>query len=74
MTSLPADILGLPDRGRLAEGNWADIVIFDPDKVQDNATFEQPKQFSSGFHFVFVNGIAVLENDEHLGTKPGVVL
>ncbi|KAA3661931.1 MAG: hypothetical protein DWQ10_03560, partial [Calditrichaeota bacterium] len=74
MTSLPAVIIGLQNRGRLVAGNWADITIFDPDKVQDNATFEKPKKFSSGFHFVLVNGVVVLENDEHLGEKPGVVL
>ncbi|KAA3617943.1 MAG: D-aminoacylase [Calditrichaeota bacterium] len=74
MTALPADILGCEDRGRIKPGMWADIVVFDPDKVKDKATFAQPKQFSEGFKLVLVNGIPVLENDEHLGTKPGVIL
>ena len=74
MTALPAGILGIADRGTLVAGNWADIAIFNPDSVIDHATFAQPKQFCSGFQAVFVNGTLVLENDEHLGTKPGMII
>ncbi len=74
MTAFPAEIMGFSDRGRLAEGLWADIVIFNPDTVADRATFARPKQFSYGFKSVFVNGVLVLENDRHTGKKPGMIL
>src|SRR5438093_13528921 len=57
MTSLPASTFRLRDRGILREGGWADIVVFDADKVQDNATFNEPHQYATGFDHVFVNGI-----------------
>lgn len=74
MTALPAMILGLTDRGRIAPGTWADVVVFDPDRVADVATFENPKQYSVGMRAVLVNGEVVVENDEHTGAKPGQVL
>jgi N-acyl-D-amino-acid deacylase len=55
----------------LKVGNYADIVIFDPAKVKDNATFEKPHQYSEGMIHVFVNGVQVLKDDEHTGAKPG---
>jgi N-acyl-D-amino-acid deacylase len=74
MTSLPASTFRLRDRGILREGDWADIVVFDPDKVQDNATFNEPHQYATGFQHVFVNGIEVVSNDHHTGARPGHAL
>ena len=71
MTSLPAQIMRLRDRGMLREGYWADIVVFDPKTVKDVATFEKPKQYPAGIVHVLVNGIAVVENGNHTGAKPG---
>ena len=74
MTSLPAATFRLKDRGELREGNWADLVVFDPDRVQDLATFDDPHHYATGFAYVFVNGIAVVENDAHTGARPGMAL
>jgi N-acyl-D-amino-acid deacylase len=74
LTSLPAQNLKLAGRGKLAPGYFADLVIFDPAKVQDHATYEQPHQYSSGVLHVFVNGQHVLRDGEHTGAKPGRVL
>ncbi len=74
MTSLPAHVLGLKDRGLLREGCWADIVVLDPDKVADTATYENPKQYPKGIDYVLVNGTMVIENGEHTGARPGRVL
>jgi N-acyl-D-amino-acid deacylase len=74
LTGLPAANLGLNDRGRLAEGMMADIVIFDPKTIQDHATFEKPHQYSTGIRDVFVNGVQVLQNGEHTGATPGRVV
>jgi N-acyl-D-amino-acid deacylase len=71
MTSLPATTFGLKNRGFIREGCWADLVVFDPAKVQDNATFEAPHQYATGFAHVFVNGIEVVKDDKHTGAKPG---
>ena len=71
MTSLPATTFGLKNRGLVREGCWADLVIFDPAKVQDNATFIAPHQYATGFKSVFVNGVAVVKDDRHTGAKPG---
>lgn len=71
MTSLPASVLGLPDRGLLRPGYWADVVLFDPDRVADRATFESPKQYPAGVEFVFVNGQLVVGRGEHTGARPG---
>ena len=71
LAKLPADNLKLKKRGELKAGNYADIVIFDPAKVKDNATFEKPHQYSEGMIHVFVNGVQVLKDDEHTGAKPG---
>jgi N-acyl-D-aspartate/D-glutamate deacylase len=70
----PAEHLGLKERGRLAPGMFADIVIFDPASIQDHATFEKPHQFSTGVRHVFVNGVQVLRDGEHTGAKPGRAL
>ncbi len=74
MTSLPARAMRLRDRGLLREGYAADLVLFDPDRVQDKATFRQPHQFSEGFDLVLVNGQAVVENGKLTGARPGRVL
>lgn len=74
MTSRPADLLHLKDRGRLAEGYAADIVIFDPATVLDLATYEKPKQFSAGIPYVFVNGTCVVDNGSVVRTKAGQVI
>jgi N-acyl-D-amino-acid deacylase len=74
LTSLPAENLGIKDRGRLAEGFYADVVIFDPATIQDHATFEKPHQYATGMKHVFVNGTHVLKDGEHTGAKPGRVV
>jgi N-acyl-D-amino-acid deacylase len=74
MTSLPARTLGWRDRGLLREGYAADLVLFDPAKVQDKATFQQPHQFSEGFDLVLVNGVAVVEAGKLTGARPGKIL
>jgi N-acyl-D-amino-acid deacylase len=74
LTSLPAENLGLDHRGALKPGYFADVVIFDPGKVQDHATFEKPHQYSTGVRDVFVNGMQVLKDWEHTDTKPGRVV
>jgi dihydroorotase/N-acyl-D-amino-acid deacylase len=74
MTSLPAQVLRLSDRGLLKEGYWADIVIFDPDSVADTATYESPKQYPRGVDYVLVNGAVVIDSGEHTGARPGNVV
>ena len=74
LTSLPADNLRLKRRGRLEPGYFADIVIFDPERIQDHATFEKPHQYATGVQHLFINGVQVLKNGEHTGAKPGRVV
>lgn len=74
MTSLPAANLRISRRGTLTPGAFADVVIFNPATVRDNATFEQPHRYASGVRDVFVNGVAVLRNGEHTGATPGRVV
>ncbi|MEH6535660.1 MAG: amidohydrolase family protein [Psychroserpens sp.] len=74
MTSLPADVIGFKNRGRIQNGLPADIVIFNPETIIDNSTFEQPNLFSSGIVHVFVNGVPVLQNEEMTGNAPGIYL
>ena len=71
LSKLPATNLKLQKRGELKTGNYADIVIFDPMKVKDNATFAKPHQYATGIIHVFVNGEQVLKDGEHTGAKPG---
>jgi N-acyl-D-amino-acid deacylase len=71
VTSLPARQLRLKERGRLAGGYFADVVVFDPAKIQDHATFEKPHQYATGVAHVLVNGVPVLQDGEHTGAKPG---
>ena len=74
MTSAPADRLGLKDRGRLADGMKADLVVFDPATVRANATYEEPRQFPDGVEYVVVNGVVVVDQGQHTGALPGRVL
>jgi N-acyl-D-amino-acid deacylase len=71
MTSLPASRLKIKKRSTLAVGNFADVVVFDADKIQDHATFEYPHQYATGVQYVFVNGQVVLREGEHTGNMPG---
>ena len=74
MSSLPASFLRLKDRGLLLEGYKADVVIFDPEKVEDKATFLDPHQYSTGFEYVIVNGEVRIEKGEYNKTLNGKVL
>jgi N-acyl-D-amino-acid deacylase len=74
MTSLPANTFHFKGRGELREGNWADIVVFDPEKVQDASTYKDPHHYATGFPYVLVNGIPVITNGEHTGAKAGQAL
>jgi N-acyl-D-aspartate/D-glutamate deacylase len=70
-TSLPAEVLGLDDRGSLKKGFIADIVVFDPDKISDNATFDAPHQYSEGVRYLFINSKSVIENGDYNGNLVG---
>ena len=74
MTSLPASNLGITQRGLLRPGYFADIAVFDPNTIQDRATFQKPRQTATGLSEVFVNGVEVVHNGEHTGAKPGRVV
>jgi N-acyl-D-amino-acid deacylase len=74
LTGLPAANLGLDHRGLLKEGMFADVVVFDPATIADQATYEKPHQYADGMKHVFVNGLQVLKDGEHTGAKPGRAL
>jgi N-acyl-D-amino-acid deacylase len=74
MTSMPAARLGLKDRGRIADGWVADLVVFDPATVRANATYDEPRRFPDGIDHVLVNGITVVAEGEHTGATPGRAL
>ena len=74
MTSLSADQIGQPERGRIGEGKFADITVFDPNTIEDLATFSEPHQYPRGIRHVLVNGVAVIRNGALTGAKPGRVL
>src|SRR3954453_10715034 len=71
LSSLPAANLGLKQRGSLKAGYYGDVVVFDPERVQDHATFAKPKQLATGVDDVFINGVQVLNGGKHTGAKPG---
>jgi N-acyl-D-amino-acid deacylase len=73
-TALPAENLKLHRRGMLRPGYYADVVVFDPARIQDHATFDKPHQLATGVVHVFVNGTQVLKGGEHTGAKPGRVV
>ncbi len=74
MTSLPAQKIGLQDRGLIKEGYCADLVLFDTEKIKDMATFENPHQYPQGIDRVIVNGQSVVKNGQITGVKPGKIL
>jgi N-acyl-D-amino-acid deacylase len=74
LAALPAENMKIDRRGRLKEGFYADVVVFDPNAIQDNATFIEPHQYASGMIHVFVNGEQVLKDGEHTGATPGRVV
>jgi N-acyl-D-amino-acid deacylase len=74
LTSLPAGNLKLKRRGMLKTGYYADMVVFDPTKIRDRATFDNPAQYSTGVIYVFVNGVAVVKDTENTDAKPGRVV
>jgi N-acyl-D-amino-acid deacylase len=74
MTSWPATRMRLSERGLIREGLWGGAVVFDPERVQDRATYEEPTLFPSGIEYVVVNGELVIEQGRHTGATPGRVL
>jgi N-acyl-D-amino-acid deacylase len=74
MTSLPANTFHFKNRGELREGNWADIVVFDPEKIEDTATYKDPHHYPNGILYVLVNGVVVINKGEHTGAKAGMAL
>jgi N-acyl-D-amino-acid deacylase len=74
LTSLPAENVGLEDRGRIEPGWFADVVVFDPATIADHATYEDPHRFSTGVHHVIVNGRIVLDAGEMTTERPGRAL
>ncbi len=74
MTSAVANRLSIRDRGLLHEGNYADVVVFDPARVADRATYEQPHQLSAGVRYVLVNGALVIREGKHTGARPGRIV
>ncbi len=73
-SGLPAEILGMPDRGTLREGNYADVVVFDPMTFRDTATFDRPTQYARGLVYLFVNGAPVIAEGKSLNRLAGRVL
>jgi dihydroorotase/N-acyl-D-amino-acid deacylase len=73
-SALPAQRMRLTDRGVLKQGMWADVVVFDPDKITDKATYEKPNQLSVGMDYVLVNGVPVITEGKMTGNLPGKVL
>ncbi len=74
MTSANAAKVRVYDRGLLRPGQWADVTIFNPETIIDNATFEKPHQYATGVEYVIVNGKVVLERGRHTGARPGAIL
>ena len=74
ITGAPATILGIPKRGVLAKGNFADIVVFDPRLIRDRATYQNPYRYPAGIEWVIVNGKVVVEQGMHTGVRAGQVL
>ena len=74
MTSFTANRLGLRDRGRIAPGMVADLVIFDPARIQDRATYTEPLRFAEGIDFQIINGVLTISDGKLTGERPGRVL
>ena len=74
ITSFPATKLGIQDRGLIRENMWADITVFDLERITDQATYADPHQFPQGIPYVIVNGEVVVEKEEPTGARPGRIL
>ena len=74
MSGATAQRLGIRDRGLLREGLFADVAVFDPTRVRDRATFDDPHQYAEGVEYVLVNGVVVVDGGEHTGARPGRVI
>jgi N-acyl-D-aspartate/D-glutamate deacylase len=74
MTSMPADQIHQPERGRIAEGMFADVTVFDPLTIEDRATYDDPHQYPFGIRHVIVNGVPVIAEGALTGERPGRVL
>ena len=74
MTSLNAAKLGIQDRGLLKPGTWADVTVFDPERIIDRATYEKPFQYGDGIEYVIVNGQMILDRGKHTTAHPGQAL
>jgi N-acyl-D-aspartate/D-glutamate deacylase len=74
MTSWPATRMRVPERGALKEGFWADITVFDFDRIQDKSTYQAPMLYPEGIEWVIVNGEVVVDHGTHTGARPGKVL
>ncbi len=74
MTSLPAQIMGIADRGQIHEGFAADVVLFDPNQVGETNSYEKPNSYAKGVPYVLVNGVVVIDNGRHTGARPGRVI
>ena len=74
MTSLPATVFGMSDRGVIREGAAADIAIFDPSRIQDAATYEHPDRLAEGMAYVLVNGVVAIDNGTFTEALAGKVL
>src|SRR5262245_39510192 len=74
MTGWPATRMRLANRGTISVGNWADVTIFDYDKLEDRATYEKPMEFPTGIEWVLVNGVVTIDHGKHTGAKAGQVL
>ncbi|MBV8496233.1 MAG: D-aminoacylase, partial [Gammaproteobacteria bacterium] len=71
---LPADVLSLPDRGRLQAGNFADVVVFDPATFQHHSTYQNPMTYATGVADVLINGKLALKDGEPTGAHTGRAL
>jgi N-acyl-D-aspartate/D-glutamate deacylase len=74
MTGASAAALGLRDRGVLREGGWADVTVFDPARIGERGTYDEPHQYAVGVSTVVVNGEVVIDGGDHTGALPGRVL
>ncbi|MEP6620251.1 MAG: D-aminoacylase [bacterium] len=74
MTSAVAQRLLITDRGQLRQGMYADVVVFDPNRIQENSTYEKPLQLSTGIREVLINGVEVVQDGRHTGAKPGRIV
>ena len=74
MTSWPATRMRLAGRGVIREGMWADVVVFDYNKIQDRSNYEQPDLLPEGIDYVLVNGVVAVDHGKHTGARSGQVL